>query len=115
MSDSAIAAIITGTFTLLIVVVRQMFSVKNDVTSMKRDIADVNDAVNHRHESGGDRLYDSVQKTAVDVAVIKTNVHKLDKWREGYEASPWNSGKGVEDWLERNEKRIRCIEQKLDE
>ena len=63
---------------------------------MKRQIAQVNDSVNHRHEKRGDdapKLYDLIWET-------HEKSDKLLEWRNGYKGGPLDSGPKVIEFVQ---------------
>lgn len=70
----------------------------------------VNDAVNHTHETGKKRILDQVGDIADDVKDVKRDTTDLMEWRRSYAASPWADGDGVHEWL----KSFQEIEDKVE-
>lgn len=87
---------------------------------------DVRDVVGKRgaeeHEKGGYSLLQLSLETHDEVVRIKQQMSDLEKWREGYDSSPWNTGVGAREWLAAYEsykktmtKRIEALEKKIHE
>ncbi len=77
----------------------------------KRDLAEVNDAVNHRTEKHGDKalkLYDLVWE----------NHEKTDEligWKRGYDESPLATGKQVIAYVRDTDTRVERLEKQFDQ
>ena len=71
---------------------------KSHAKKAAQQASSANDAVNHRHKTQP-RLFD---------VVLKNNAaaQELLEWKRSYDDSPWNTGKGVKDWLEENRQEI---------
>lgn len=80
-----------------------------------KKVGSVDDAVNHRHLTGGKRLADHVHETSEKVSVMSRHVDKLDKWRSNMESSPWGSAEGVNKWIDDHEKQHEEINKKLEQ
>lgn len=72
----------------------------------KKDVAEINDAVNHRHEKRGDgalKLYDLVWEN-------HQKADELIDWKRSYEGGPMDNGAKVVEFVETITERIEKLE-----
>jgi hypothetical protein len=72
-----------------------------------------NDAVNHIHGTGKERLYDLVLGNTSKLLDVKSDTDELVAWKKGYDETPWNNGDGVKDWLEKHQEEIQEIKAEI--
>ena len=101
--ETIIVAIIGGTASC----VGAYFAYRATVVSKKID-----NAVNNRHPEHP-TIFDVVLDHRDKLHEVHVGVAELNKWKDGYQDSPWNDGEGVLKWLEDHGAAHERIEEAL--
>lgn len=106
-SDVVLVAIIT----LIGVIITAIFGYMTTVitTRTSKEVAEINDAVNHRHEKEGPplKLYDVVMQNHF-------MAKELIEWKNTYKTSPIADGEKASDYFEEIEERVQTLEHESD-
>lgn len=73
----------------------------------------VNDAVNHSHETGRERIYDVVHAISDDMLALKTQVADVLSWQASWVSSPWTDGDDAKSFVVRTEREFLVLKRMI--
>ena len=83
----------------------------------KKELAQVNDAVNHRHEKRGEmapKLYDLLFENYIKTESLEVKVDEIVAWKDGYSGTAFSDAEAIDEYIHETDDRIKELEQESD-